>query len=136
MKEEGSESRLFIWFETFLPGKHSKLLFLFALSCYLFTIQSLLARIVSASGKWPTMVDPIGHVVRHVRLGHEHSPAWSGLFVAPVIESLILIGILLFLRHFRCSLTLQTVVPTGVLCFLHGFAYPIWGVLVLPTFLS
>lgn len=122
------------WLERFLPQSRSRAIFIFAICCYTFTIGTLEARLVKILGLWPRTHDPVRHIVRNVQLGAEHSPAWSALLLAPVFESLLVIGIIELLRRNKFGVTVQIAGSTLLICGLHSIAYLMWGFLVLPLF--
>jgi hypothetical protein len=132
-KEASAADRL-TWFEPFLPDSRSKIIFFVAVTCYSFALSTLTGRLVRLCGLWPKTVDPIRHVVRNVRLGAEHSPAWTALILAPVLESLLIMGLIGLLRRAKFSSTLQIVGSTGLVCSLHSAMHLVWGFLVLPFF--
>ena len=122
------------WFERFLPKSRSRVIFIFAASCYTFTITTLESRLIKIFGLWPTIVDPVRHVVRNVRLGAEHSPVWTGLLLSPVLESFLVIGFIELLRRTKFSIAVQIAVPTLLVCGLHSAAHIVWGFIVAPLF--
>ena len=132
-KEASGADRL-TWFEPFLPASRSKIIFFVVVACYSFTLSTLMGRLVRLCGLWPKTVDPIRHVVRNVRLGAEHSPAWTGLILAPILESILIMGLIGLLRRAKFSSTLQIVVSAAIICSLHSAMYLVWGFLVFPLF--
>ena len=122
------------WFNRFLPRSNSRAVFLFTVTCYALSIGLVEGRIVKALGLWPQTIDPIRHVVRTVRLGAEHSPAWTALLLAPVFESLLVIGLIELLRRIKCSIAAQIVAPALFICLLHSAFYIVWGFFAAPLF--
>jgi len=132
-RQNPGEDRL-NWFERFLPKSRSKIIFIFAASCYVFTITTLEDRRIGIFRLWPKTVDPVRHVVRNVRLGAEYSPVWTALVLAPVFESLLVIGLMGLLRRAKLSGTAQIVISTALVCVLHSAIHLVWGFLVAPLF--
>ena len=125
------------WLEWFLPKSRSKAIFIFAASCYTFTITTLEIRLIKIFGLWPKMVDPVRHVLRDVRLGEGHNQwytVWTALLLAPVLESLLVVGFIELLRRTKFSIAAQIVGPTLLICGLHSAIHTVWGFVVAPLF--
>lgn len=61
--------------------------------------------------------------------------AAGALLVAPIAESLAVIGLIAVLRRFGYTAVTQVAVSALAISSLHSLSYPIWGILVAPTFL-
>lgn len=115
------------FFDGFLPRSQSRAVFLFVMTCYSFTLQSMDWRFTRLLGFSPAM-------------GLEHrtaaavSEVISPLVVAPVLESLAVIGLIELLRWLNFSVFIQIVVSASVSCLLHSIPHPIGGFLVAPAF--
>ncbi len=123
------------WFGRFLPRSQSRPIFIFAMACYTFALQTTLGRVTGLFGLWPVTVDPVRHVLRSVRPGIDYSRMIDFLFIAPVIESFIVIGIIEGLHRLNFKITVQLIASVIVICLLHSIQYSFWGFLVAPAFL-
>jgi hypothetical protein len=54
--------------------------------------------------------------------------------LAPIFESLLVMGLIGLLRRAKFSNTTQIVVSTALLCSCHSAFHLVWGVLAVPTF--
>jgi hypothetical protein len=116
------------------PSSPSRLIFLFAMTCYSFTATAVIQRMIRLVGVWPTSIDPIQHVVRRVRLGVDQSTTLGALVLAPITESLFVIGIIEILRWLRFSKAVQVAIPALLMCGFHSAVYTVWGLVVAPLF--
>lgn len=97
----------------FLPRSKSKTVFILAMTCYALAATRLLGAIARAFG---APGPPLGVFQEH---GHHLLEAISLLLFAPVVESLVLIGIIELLRKLRAPVWLQITFSALVGTFLH-----------------
>jgi hypothetical protein len=122
------------WFKRFLPRSRSKAIFIFAMTCYSLTLTDIDARLIRLWGLWPVKVDPITHVLRPVRPGIDDSKIIDLLLISPVIESLIVIGVIELLRRLKFNIPTQIITSVSLVCLLHGIGSPFFAFLVAPAF--
>src|SRR6266496_85573 len=81
------------WLKSFLPRSQSKSVFLFAMLCYTLTLTTIEAILIRLARLWPIVSDPIRHVSRPVRPGIDAGKVVDTLLLAPILESLVIVGI-------------------------------------------
>ena len=121
------------WFKGFIPRSDSRLVFLAAMLCYQTLIAEVMSDVVSGLHLWPTVVDPVTHVTRPARPGIDEAGIWA-FFLVPVVETLMLVGIIQLLRYFKLDAAFQVIGSALVFSLLHSLEIPIWGLLVFPFF--
>ena len=126
------------FFKLFLPRGEQKLLFVFVMTCYVFMLQTLMARSIRLLGLWPEITDPVTHVQRFLQ------PEESGnrivhliclLITSPIDEPLTLIIVIEIVRRLKLSVTIQIIVSASIVCLLYSTQYWFWGLVVAPAFL-
>ncbi len=122
-------------FRVFLPRSNSKVIFILAMSCYAITLTTVETRFVQLLRTWPAVDKSIEHVVSPIAPPINQSSIVDLLLLSPAGESLIMIGIIGFVRRIRLSTGIQVVVATCVICLLHSLRYTLWGFIVAPAFL-
>jgi hypothetical protein len=117
--------RVPIRLRSFIPRSRSKVVFALAMACY----SVALARLVSA---WAY----VSHVRSPPRAFYLHggSDTISLLVIAPLIESLILVGVFELVRRARAPAVLQVFIAALFISEMH--VWPWWphAVIVLPGF--
>jgi hypothetical protein len=117
-----------IGLSSFIPRSRSKAVFALAMSCYCVTLSyfiSTWARAAHVQSPPPAFYsgfsDPAGHVI-------------SLILVAPLIESLILVGVFELMRRARAPEVVQVI--TAALFVSEAHVWPWWphAVIVLPSF--
>jgi hypothetical protein len=114
---------------SFLPRSRSKVVFILVMACYSWTIASVIGSIVRACHVAPPPIglfanaqgEPTAHVV-------------DLLFLAPLIESLILLALIELFRGLHLPAWLQVLLPALLIGILHS---PRWwprGFIVAPSF--
>jgi len=99
-----------------------------------------MGQLIRLLGLWPIITDPVTHVRRLVRPGIDRSISTvvttviDPLLIAPIGESLILIGVIELLRRLKFNIAVQIIVSASLSCLLHSIQYPFWGVWVAPVF--
>jgi hypothetical protein len=88
--------------------------FVVAMSCYAVAANNLLGTIFWAAGA------PQGPVGTFTERGYPALDIVSALLLAPVIESLVLIGMIELMRRLRVSPSVQVVVSAVVFALLHS----------------
>jgi hypothetical protein len=128
------------WFQRFLPRSSSKAVFLFVMTCYSFTLKAVIGLVIRLLGLWPVTIDSLTHLPRLVRPGIDRSTGTivtaiiDPLVIAPIAESLVVIGIIELLRRLNFNAVIQILVSASLSCFLHSIQYPFWGFEVAPVF--
>jgi hypothetical protein len=114
---------------TFVPRTESKLVFILVMACYSVTTASVIGAIVRAFHVAPP---PIG------LFANEHGEPTAHvvdlLFLAPLLESLILLGLIELFRRLHLPAWLQVLLPALLIGILHS---PRWwprGFIVTPGF--
>src|SRR5579884_632330 len=121
---EPSNTRPRNWFERFLPRSSSNAVFIFTMTCYTFTIEYLNGRLSRLFGFWRTS---------HVK--HLSSTPMVPLLISPVVDSLVVIGLIELARRLKFNIAIQIAVAVLVSCFLESPRQPLLGLLVAPVFL-
>ena len=127
----------------FLPRSRSPATFFVAAACYIIAWKAVAPTMVALLGLWPTAMDPVTHAMKPVRLGITDDLANRSLLLravvsllfTPIVESLVVIGLIALLRRLRCTTLIQVAASAAAVSFLHSLSYPIWGILTLPCFL-
>src|SRR5579884_3586192 len=104
---EPSNTRPRNWFERFLPRSSSNAVFIFTMTCYTFTIEYLNGRLSRLFGFWRTS---------HVK--HLSSTPMVPLLISPVVDSLVVIGLIELARRLKFNIAIQIAVAVLVSCFL------------------
>jgi hypothetical protein len=102
-----------IRFRSFVPRSRSKIVFVVAMASYALTMAGLLYTIARAFG---AQRPPLGVMLRH---GYPALEVMSLVVIAPIVESLLLIGIIELLRWLRFPIWLQMSCSAGVSALLH-----------------
>ena len=119
-------SRTRVRWSSFVPRSRSKLVFAFTMACY----GIVLSQLISA---W-------GHVAGVTRPAHDRyfsdstTEVIMDVVAAPVIESLVLIGIIALVRKLGGSASAQICVATSFMSLPHGVPWWPWAVAVIPSF--
>jgi len=119
-------------FESFLPRSRSKVIFLFVTYCYALTLIGVTAQLMRLAGLWQVRVDSSNNVPRYVRPGIDDTTLSDLLVVSPIVESLIMIGIIELLRRCRFRVAVQVVASVSVICLVHGFEYTFAAFSIAP----
>jgi hypothetical protein len=114
-------------FRQFIPRSESKLIFILAVACYSQVLSSLIVALASAFELPPP---PVGYftdgmpVVRVI----------SAVLLAPILESLLLVGAIELVKVFRAPVWVQVSVASLLIAFLHCFPWRARGLVVAPMF--
>lgn len=130
LRRNSARSRL----EQFLPRSDSRFVFVLVMTCYSATVTEIAARVIAFFGFWTVKVDNFQHT-RPVRPGVDETNLIDLLFIAPILESLIIIAIIELLRRLKVSVAIQLVTAVLAISLLHGLQYPFVAFLVAPAFL-
>ena len=114
-------------FRRFVPRSRSKLIFVLTVTCYGFMLSSLVAALASAFQLPPPPIDYLTEGMPVVRV-------ISTVLLAPIIESLLLVGVIELLRVFRAPVGVQVFMATFVIAVLHCFPWPARGLVVAPIY--
>lgn len=120
--------------EKFIPRSSSQSVFLFVVYCYSCAVATLETRLIDLFHLWPTVENSVTHLQRPLRLGVDGANIFDLLILSPVGESLFLIAVIEILRKLRLRASVQVAGATATLCLMHSARYPMWGLLVIPTF--
>jgi len=112
------------WFEHFLPRSSSNAVFIFTMTCYTFTLEYLGQRLIRLFVLPPTF-----------RVDHHTTTPIIPLFIAPVFESFIVIGLIELVRRLRFNVVVQIAVAVSISCFLESPRPSFWGLFKAPVFL-
>ena len=110
----------------FFPRGDSKVVFVVAMACYAVAANTLLRTIFWAAGAPPA---PVGTLTAR---GYPALEIISGLLLAPVIESLVLIGMIELMRRLRLPPSLQVAVSAIVFALLHWLSQGPMGLAGAP----
>lgn len=103
------------------------------MACYSLAITLVATRLAGVLGLWTEVPPDVKETVQQLRA----SPWWNdiamNLLVSPVIESLVLIGIIELLR-LKWSAAVGVIVATLVSSAVHARAVPVWGIICIPAF--
>lgn len=113
------------FFKQFIPRGESKVIFVFAVTCYTWMLASLMDALVSAVQFPP----PTGNFtdMPMVRMT-------SAMLLAPIVESLLLVGGIEVVRVFRAPVWVQVTLPSLIIALLHCFSWPARGLIIAPMF--
>lgn len=118
----------------FLPRSESRAIYIFTMACYDIAISLLGGRLATSLGLWvPVSSGALSNAQRITALPWWHH-AVVDLLISPVIESLVLIGIIELIRHLNFSVTSGIVVSTLFFSLLHSATIPVWGIICIPAF--
>ncbi|HKP04417.1 MAG TPA: hypothetical protein VJU77_13775 [Chthoniobacterales bacterium] len=120
------------WLKRFVPRSESRFVFLFAMYCYAVALGGIASQLIALGGLWEIRVDPQNDVAHYVRPGFDGRPLLEVLLLAPVIESLIMIGIIELVRRFGFKVCIQVAASVGVSCLMHGRLYWFSAIAVAP----
>lgn len=120
---------------SFAPRSRAISVFLASMVLYELALEEIVRRLVIVGGFWPHVADASGRSARPVRLGPSDSSAIIALVIAPLIESLILAGLIELMRWLGRSNRTQVAIAVLVVCLLHSIRWWIQGVVVAPAFL-
>ena len=112
----------------FLPRSDSKIVFVLVMVCYALTATVSMRTVASACGvphPGPGLLLERGSPAAHVIVL---------LFLAPIVETLLLIGTIELFRKLRSPYWLQVACSTAFIAILHSEAANPWGVAVVPSF--
>ena len=126
------------WFKRFLPRTRSKTVFVFVMTCYTYTLQSINWRLIRLFDLWPKTIDPQTQALRLDRPGSDGTilhAIISHLMIAPVAESLIVVAIIELFARLKFGIVVQILASASLSCFFHSIQYPLWGLEVAPVFL-
>jgi hypothetical protein len=118
----------------FLPRSNSKVIFLFAVSSYGIALTSVLARVVAVLHLWPHTVSGASGSSNRVSFGVTDGTELSDFFVFPILETLLLAGLIELMQRLRFGWRTTGITTTALLCAAHGVHWPIWAMLVVPSF--
>ena len=110
----------------FFPRGDSKVVFVVTMACYAVAANTLLGTIFWAAGAPQA---PVGTLTAR---GYPALEIVSGLLLAPVIESLVLIGMIELMRRLRVPPSVQVVVSAVVFTLLHSLSQGAMGLAVAP----
>jgi hypothetical protein len=115
-----------IRFSSFLPRSRSKLVFVLVMSCYCTTFSSLIVVF--------TRLAQVPRPPRAFYLRGDPSDFVYVLFLGPLIESGMLVGVFELVRRVRTPAIVQVLTSALFICELH--VWPWWphGFIVLPSF--
>jgi hypothetical protein len=109
----------------FFPRGDSKVVFVVAMACYAVAANNLLATIFWAVGAPQA---PVGTLTER---GDPALEIVTGLLLAPVIESLVLIGMIELMRRLRVPASIQVLVSAVVFAVIHALD-DVGGLAVAP----
>lgn len=121
------------WYKAFIPRADSRWVFVVTMLCYEMFIARVSSELVRILGLWPTVADKVTQTNRPARPGIEDIGAFA-FFVAPLVESLLLVGVIELLSYFKLHTHSQVIGAAILMSLLHAIEFPIWGLLVLPLF--
>ncbi len=110
----------------FFPRSDSKVVFVVAMACYAVAAETLLQMIAWAAGAPQA---PLGTLTAH---GYPALQIVSGLLFAPLIESLVLIGIIELMQWLRLPPSAQVVFAAVLFALLHSLSQGPTGLTVAP----
>lgn len=112
---------------SFLPRSRSKVVFALVMGCYCIAVGSFMA-----TWRW---VAGVSSPPRAFYLRGDASDVIGALILAPVIESLIVVGVFELVRRVRAPAWIQVVISALFISELH--VWPWWphAIIVLPSFL-
>ena len=117
-------------FRYFLPRSNSKLVFVLVMASYIYFLSNTITKVYGVFGTAPARIDsPFRSLRPNIRGFMEV------VILSPVIESLILIGILELSRKVGLPYRLQVFVSALLMCITHSFQWLPWGFFVAPAFL-
>jgi hypothetical protein len=120
----------------FLPRSRSKIIFLLVMTCYAFTLNTVATRLIRLIACWPMLARPIERgLPRLPPWANDFSYLIDALLIAPITESLIMIGVIECLRRLQFGVSMQLIASTGLICLIHSMRYLLWGVLAAPVFM-
>ena len=112
----------------FLPRSESKIVFVVVLACYSIAVGVTMRTVTRAFG----VPEPEPGLLLERGSGTAHAVVL--LFLAPIVESLLLIGTIELSRKLRAPFWLQVACSTAFIAILHSEAANPWGVAVVPGF--
>jgi len=115
----------------FFPDSGSPAIFVAMLVCYTWTATSVMQSIVRAVSPPPART---GWFVTPHTFSQWGADWIQGAILAPVFESMLLIGIIEILRVMRCSKPIQVVFAAVPMALLHVSPWPFRTLLVAPAF--
>ena len=121
------------WLKKFIPRSESRFVFLFAMYCYAVALGGISSQLLVLGRFWEMRIDPEDNTARYVQPGLDDSTLVEVLLVAPVSESLIMIGIIELLRRFGFRAAIQLAASVSVSCLLHGVQYRFYAFSVAPA---
>jgi len=117
-------------FDLFVPRSNSKIVFATVITCYTWTMTSLMRLVVYLF----TKPEPNGDG-RATHTAAQWAMHFSeGLVLAPVLESLILIGMIELLRALKSSRSAQIFLSALAMGLLHSFSWHPRGLIIAPAF--
>jgi hypothetical protein len=116
---------------SFLPRSDSKLIFVIVIACYSWAATSLAQSVVHALTRPQSLTSGLGTP--------DTSSQWAMRFgevfiLAPLIESLIVVGILELFRMLRLPPFIQVISVAVIMGLVHGFPSPPRAFIVAPGF--
>jgi hypothetical protein len=102
--------------------------------CYDVFLARVMSDIIRILHLWPTVRDTATGKERLTSPGIEGATG-SAFFIFPIIESLLLIGVIQLLYRMKATTAVQVVIAALLFSALHSIKFPIWGVLVFPFFI-
>jgi len=116
-------------FDSFVPRSNSKVILAAVIACYTWTLTSITRLLVYLCAKPP----PTGRQTTHTA-GQWIVHFFGGIVVAPLLESLILIGLVELLRLLKCPKSAQIIFPALVMGLLHSSSWGLRSVIAAPAF--
>ncbi len=113
---------------SFFPRSDSRIVFILASVCLIWTVTSFLRTLVEAL----QYVPPPGFFLG--RPGERALRIGDLLLFSPIVESAVLVAVIELLRWFRSPSWLQVFGSALVLAFLHSVGWTPWGFIVAPSF--
>ena len=112
---------------SFIPRTRSKLVFALVMGCYCIAAGSFVSTWASVAG--------VRRPPRSFYLTGDASDVFGALVFAPIVESLILVGVFELLRRVRAPSWVQVVASALFISELHVLPWWPHAVIVLPSFL-
>lgn len=114
---------------SFIPRSRSKAVFVLAMACYSWTTASIVGTILRAFRVAPP---PIG------LFANEHGEPTAHvvdlIFLAPLVESLVLLGLIELFRRLHLPAWLQVLLPAFLIGIFHSSGWWPRGLIVVPGF--
>lgn len=123
------------WLRPFIPRSQSRFVFLFAMYCYAVALGNISTQLLVLGRFWEIRIDPQDNTARYVEPGFDNSTLIELLVIAPIFESLVMIGIIELLRRFGFRVAVQFAASVIMSCLLHAVQYSFYAAAVAPGML-